>query len=194
MILLKAEKLGFSKGFFKKKPVLKNINIELKKGDISAVYGRTASGKTALLNILSGLLPPSCGKVERNGNYAYATQAFLLYEDLTVEENIDFACEINNFVHKNKAAFIAHTGLSGWERTQARKLPEGLRKMLQIACAFSKDFDFILIDEPTLGLDYLLTKNVWTMIDEAAAAGKGVLVATAIEEDIKHCEKIYRID
>ena len=194
MVLLQIKDLMFKKGLFKKKTILNNINITLKKGEIIAVYGRTASGKTALLNIVSGLLSPSSGTVEENGVCSYATQEFLLYEDLTVDENIDFACESNNFHHKDKKAFIERLGLKGWEKVRASQLPEGLRKMLQIACAFSKEFDFILLDEPILGLDYVLSKTVWTMMNETAASGKGVLLTTSTEDDISHCKNIYRLD
>lgn len=194
MILLQTKDLSFTKGLFKKKPVLKNINITLKKGDILAIYGRTASGKTALLNIISGLTSPTSGTIEKKGVFSYAIQEFVLYEDLTVEENVDFACEANNFSHKDKSAFLGKTGLKGWENVRAKQLPEGLRKMLQIACAFSKDFDFILLDEPTLGVDYVLSKTVWSMINETAAAGKGVLLTASTEDDISHCKNIYRLD
>jgi ABC-type multidrug transport system ATPase subunit len=174
--LLKASNLGlYGVGY---NWVFKDINLQIKSGEITIIYGNISSGKTLLTDILCGLKKPSKGLVERNAAVAVATQEFTLYKDLTVRENLDFICTINNISPIILSDIINLTGLTGWETIKALKLPAGLKKMLQIDCAIVQKTPVLIFDEPTSGLDSELNNKLWLLLDKLAQEGRGIIIMT----------------
>ena len=146
-------------------------------GDIIDIYGIGGSGKTLLADILCGYKKPSTGDVEKYAAVAMATQEFTLYKDLTVRENVDFISAIND-IQSGMEQIIDLTGLAAWEEIRAGKLPAGLKKMLQIACAIRRKTPLIIFDEPTTGMDPELGNKFWQLAVLLAKEGRGIVIFT----------------
>ena len=191
--LLKVNGLSYRRN--KKAPYsFENINFIVKNSEKLVIYGGIATGKTALFEVITGVKHQNTGQVELVGEFAVVTQKFNLYSDLTVGENLEFTCEINNYSKVKMAKIIASTGLIGWEKVRAEKLPLGLKKMLQIACAIARDYQLLILDEVTVGLDQNLTKKLWEILDKLVHQGKGVLLFTALAGDLEHSNQVLYLN
>lgn len=174
--LLKVNNLGYrGKGY--NSWLFKNVNLKINEGDIINIYGNGGSGKTLLADILGGYKKSSTGYVEKHAAVAMATQEFTLYKDLTVRENLDFISAIND-VQSDMEQIIDLTGLTAWEKVRAGKLPAGLKKMLQIACAIRRKTPLIVFDEPTTGMDPELCNKFWQLAVLLAKEGRGIVIFT----------------
>jgi ABC-type multidrug transport system ATPase subunit len=171
----------------------RDVNLKIDNGEVIIIYGKIGSGKTALTDILGGLKKPSQGLVEKNALLAVATQEFTLYKDLTVRENLDFICTINNDGLTNLTDIIKLTGLNGWEMVKVFKLPVGLKKMLQTACAIVQKTPLIIFDEPTSGLDQELTVKFWLLIDRLAKEGRGIIIMTNQVSEEVSVAKVFNL-
>jgi ABC-type multidrug transport system ATPase subunit len=156
----------------------RDVNLKIHSGEVIIIYGKISSGKTLLADLLCGFKRPSLGSLEKNAPSTVATQEFTLYKDLTVRENLDFICAINNVGSIQLSDIIKLTGLTGWEAMKAIKLPASLKKMLQIACAIVQKTPLIIFDEPTSGLDQELTVKFWLLVEELAKEGHGIIIMT----------------
>ena len=175
-ILLKATNLGYhSRGY---EWLFKNINLRVNSEEIIIIQGGTGTGKSLLTDILCGLKKPSQGNVGKNASLAVATQEFTLYKDLTVQENLEFISAINQNTPINRPDIISLTGMNGWEKTKAAKLPAGLKKMLQIACAVIRRTPLLIFDEPTVGMDQNLNAKFWLLVKQLVQDGRGILILT----------------
>jgi ABC-2 type transport system ATP-binding protein len=175
--LLQANNLGL-RGRGYNNWLFKDVNLKINRGDIAIIYGNCGSGKTLLADILCGLKKPSHGFVERSAHLAVATQEFTLYKDLTVQENLDFISAIHDNPSVDQAEIINLTGLTGWEKTMAKQLPVGQRKMLQIACAIIQKTPGVIFDEPTCGLDQQLNVRFHKIVEILAKEERGILIMT----------------
>jgi ABC-type multidrug transport system ATPase subunit len=162
-------------------------------GEKVAILGGVGTGKTGLAEIVVGLKKPDRGRIWRNGEVAYVPQQFMLYKDLTVRENMEFTCGINNFSPIGIDAILEETGLGGSAQIRVERLPGGLQKMLQYASALCRDFSVIVMDEPMLGLDDQLRGYVRKLIDQLTREGKGLLILTSIAAEADSCEQTYRL-
>ena len=177
-ILLQGNNLGVrGKGHYNW--LFNDVNLKIGSGDIIVIYGNSGSGKSLLGDILCGLKKPNRGLVERHVPVAFATQHFTLYRDLTVRENLDFIDAIHDNASVNQVNILSSTGLTGWENTRADKLPMGLRKMLQIACAIVQDTPLIIFDEPVYGLDQPLSVLFNRVIEILSKQNRGILILTS---------------
>jgi ABC-type multidrug transport system ATPase subunit len=183
--LLQASHIGLrGRGYYSW--LFKDVNLKIDRGDIIIIYGDCGSGKTLLSDILCGLKEPNLGSVVKNAPLAVATQEFTLYKDLTVSENLDFIFAINDRSPVGNSDIINLTGLTGRETIKAGKLPAGLKKMLQTACAIIQKTPVIIFDEPFSGLDQQLTAKFRHLMWALAKEGRGIVILTnqIFEEDL----------
>jgi ABC-type multidrug transport system ATPase subunit len=175
--LLQANQLGLrSKGYYCW--LFKDVNLKINPGDIIIIYGNCGSGKTILSDILCGLKKPTQGSVVKNVPLTVATQEFTLYKDLTVSENLDFISAINDSPLNDRPDIIDISGLKGWETIKSGKLPVGLRKMLQVACAVMQKTPLIIFDEPFSGMDPVLSYKFGSLVKMLAKEGRGIVIMT----------------
>lgn len=153
--LLRLEKVGIAFGAVE---VLKELSLEVRRGEFVAFVGPSGCGKTTLLNLCSGFLQPTSGSVDRSGRVRMVFQQDGLFPWLTVGENI--ALGLRHLADEGErgrrgAALLALIGLVGFERHYPHELSGGMRQRVELARALAGESEILLMDEPFSSLDYL---------------------------------------
>lgn len=204
---------GLQRSFTDKKlhktvTALQNLQLKIKKGQMTAVIGPDGAGKTTLLRILCGLLLPDAGQVTVLGfdagtqaqsiqeRISYMPQRFGLYEDLTVQENLELYADLHGISReqrKTRFARLLHmTGLAPFTARLAGKLSGGMKQKLGLACTLVRSPELLLLDEPTVGVDPLSRRELWQIIQEMVAAEHlTVVVTTAYMEEAALCQEVF---
>lgn len=183
-----------------------HISFEVEKGEIFGFLGPNGAGKTTTIKILCGLLNPSSGKAEVAGwdvstqpeqikkNIGYMSQKFSLYEDLTVEENLDFFGGIYGLPPEKKKArdgwVLEMAGLTEQRTVKTGELPLGWKQRLALGCAVLHEPPILFLDEPTSGVDPLSRRSFWDLIRSLALQGVTVFVTTHYMEEAEHCNRL----
>lgn len=189
---------------FDGKTVVKNVSLDVPKGQIFGFLGPNGSGKTTTIRMLCGLLTPDSGSGTCLGYdivkesqkvkalVGYMTQRFSLYEDLTIRENLEFVARVYNVADPREAAARALRGL-GLEARQnqlAGTLSGGWKQRLALAAAMLHEPRLLLLDEPTAGVDPKARREFWDEIHDLAASGLTVLVSTHYMDEAERCHSI----
>ncbi|MGH2567304.1 MAG: ABC transporter ATP-binding protein, partial [Bacteroidota bacterium] len=157
-----------------------DMTFKVKRGEVFGFLGPNGAGKSTTIRMLCGLLEPTAGTALVSGlhvgeepdrvkeSIGYMSQRFSLYEDLTVEQNIDFYGGIygleNSRLRERKAWALSMAGLSGKENTLARDLSGGWKQRLALGCAILHEPPIVFLDEPTGGVDPVSRRNFWDLI------------------------------
>ena len=208
-IVLEATRL--SKEFSpKKQPVvhaLREISLQVQAGRITGLVGPDGAGKTTLLRIAAGLLKPTAGRVTVLGldsteqflqiqsRVGYMPQQFGLYQDLTVQENLDLFSDLQGVPgrirHERHARLLEMTDLASFTDRRAGKLSGGMKQKLGLACSLIKSPQMLLLDEPTVGVDPMSRRDLWQIITQLVTEeGIGVLVATSYLDEAEQCQQV----
>ena len=194
---------GLNKSFGGRR-VVRDFSIKVEQGRITGFLGPNGSGKTTTLRMLCGLLTPDSGHGEALGfdiraesgeikrRTGYMTQRFSLYEDLTVEENLEFSARIHSLDRRRErvAAALDKLGLAPRRRQLAGTLSGGWKQRLALAVATLHEPQLLLLDEPTAGVDPQARRTFWDEIHGLAAAGLTVLVSTHYMDEAERCHDI----
>jgi len=183
-----------------------HIGFHVYKGEIFGFLGPNGAGKTTTIKILCGLLTPSSGKATVAGldvstqceeikkNIGYMSQKFSLYEDLTVEENLNFFGGIYGLRSQKKserdAWVLEMAGLTDKRQSMTRDLPLGWKQRLALGCAVLHEPPVIFLDEPTSGVDPLSRRSFWDLINSLASQGITVFVTTHYMEEAEYCNRL----
>ena len=159
-----------------------NINLSIKKGEIFGFLGPNGAGKSTTIKMLCGLLLPSGGSGSVGGfdimkeseeikkNIGYMSQKFSLYDDLTIEENINFFSGIYGVEKTKKKArkewVLEMAGLKDRRNALTKVLPGGFKQRLALGCAILHEPPLLFLDEPTSGVDPISRRNFWNLINE----------------------------
>lgn len=187
--------------------VVKDFSIRVEEGRITGFLGPNGSGKTTTLRMLCGLLTPDSGHGEALGldivtqaaeikrQTGYMTQRFSLYEDLTVEENLQFSARVYGLDRRRERveAALADLGLAERKRQLAGQLSGGWKQRLALAVATLHEPRLLLLDEPTAGVDPQARRHFWDEIHALAAKGLTVLVSTHYMDEAERCHDIAYI-
>jgi ABC-type multidrug transport system ATPase subunit len=176
-VLLKVTDLSYRQRKHRE-ALLQNIDLMVATGELVVIRGGSGSGKTTLAELLAGLTAPGSGRVERPAPVALVSQRFLLYQDLTVRENLEFYCKINDYQGELQS-LLTWAGLERWVCERTGRIPVGCQKMLQLCVALTRESPLLIMDEPTVGLDGRQMVALTKLILELTGAGKGVLILTA---------------
>jgi len=187
------------------------VNLEVRKGEIFGFLGPNGAGKSTTIRMLCGILTPSSGSgtvagfdiirdAERiKANIGYMSQKFSLYEDLTVEENIDFYSGIYRIPAERKLErkewVIEMAGLAEHRAARTAILSGGWKQRLALGCAILHEPPIIFLDEPTSGVDPISRRNFWDLIYHLAEQGVTVFVTTHYMDEAEYCDRlglIYR--
>src|SRR5437867_8002742 len=176
--------------YFGRFSALRDLNLEVRKGEFVAVFGRNGAGKTTLLRILAGLSRPSSGTVtiqvqsprspqEARGLMGYLSHNTALYGDLTALENLRFFARLFDLADDEATLVgrIQQVGLRGREREAVRTYSRGMQQRLAIARAFLHDPPILLLDEPFTGLDQIGTEFLKRYLLDAHARGNTCIMA-----------------
>lgn len=176
-------------------------------GEIFGLLGANGAGKTTVIKMLMGLLPPTSGRgtvagkeMQRAGDaikrrIGYVSQAFSLYQDLTALENIRLYCGIYGLggrETRERADWILQmAGLAGYERILSGRLPLGLRQRLALGCALVHRPQVLFLDEPTSGVDPLGRRRLWEIIVQLAREdGVAILITTHYMSEAERCDRL----
>lgn len=186
-----------------------NIALSIKKGEVFGFLGPNGAGKTTTIRMLCGLLKPTAGKGTVCGldimkdtekikeKIGYMSQKFSLYPDLTVGENIDFYLGIYRIPKKHKKKrkdFVLE--LSQLEERKDEitgQLPLGFRQRLALGCAILHKPEIIFLDEPTAGVDPIIRRHFWNIIEQMSKNGATVFVTTHYMDEAEYCHRLCLI-
>jgi ABC-2 type transport system ATP-binding protein len=185
------------------------INLDVRRGEIFGFLGPNGAGKSTTIRMLCGLLEPTSGQGTVAGfdiltqreaiklSIGYMSQKFSLYDDLTVEENIDFYSGIYRIPREKKAQrktwVLEMARLMGHRKTLTGQLPGGWKQRLSLGCALLHEPQVLFLDEPTSGVDPLSRRTFWDLIYEMAGLGVTVFVTTHYMEEAEYCDRLALI-
>lgn len=183
-----------------------HVSLSVERGEIFGFLGPNGAGKSTTIRILCGLLGPTSGRAQVGGfdvaaepesikqNIGYMSQKFSLYDDLTVEENIDFFSGIYGVPAAGRSDrkdwVLRMAGLSDRRSTMTRLLAGGWKQRLALGCALVHDPPILFLDEPTSGVDPIARRNFWDLIYDLAESGHTIFVSTHYMDEAEYCHRI----
>ena len=186
------------------------ISFKVEKGEIFGFLGANGAGKTTTIRMLCGILAPTSGDALVSGysimkeankvktRIGYMSQRFSLYNDLTVEENINFFSGVYNLpkekLRERKKWVLSIANLEGKEKLLTGSLPGGIKQRLALGTAVIHQPEIVFLDEPTSGVDPISRRNFWELINYLSDEGVTVLVTTHYLEEAEFCNNIIMMD
>jgi ABC-2 type transport system ATP-binding protein len=185
---------------------VKNVSLEVRHGEIYGLLGANGAGKTTTIKMLCGLLDPTRGQVQLAGKHealrsagvrqriGYMSQKFSLYNDLSIEENLEFFAGVYGVPEEAREAkkrwVLSFSGLEGREQQITGSLPQGWKQRVAFGAAIMHEPSVLFLDEPTSGVDPLARRSFWTMINRLADGGTAILVTTHYLEEAEQCNRL----
>ena len=183
-----------------------DVSFRVHRGEIFGLLGPNGAGKSTTLRMLCGILDPSAGRATVVGfdvakepervkqNIGYMTQRFSLYEDLTVEENLNFYAGIYGLRRRERRARVPaeleRAGLTERRDQIAGTLSGGWKQRLALVCATIHEPPLLFLDEPTAGVDPVSRREFWAHIHRIASAGTTVIVTTHYMDEAERCHRL----
>lgn len=187
---------------------LQGINMQIKTGKLTALVGPDGAGKTTFLRLIAGLYKPTTGSLKVLGmdvakdpqsvqdRISYMPQKFGLYEDLSIQENLDLYADLHGVpmdVRKERfARLLKITDLARFTERPAGKLSGGMKQKLGLACTLVRSPELLLLDEPSVGVDPLSRRDLWIIIEQLAREENlSVILSTAYMDEAERCHQVY---
>ncbi|MCA1439417.1 ABC transporter ATP-binding protein [Ensifer sp. IC4062] len=201
---------GVTKRFGAPAPALDAINGTIAGGRITGLVGPDGAGKTTLIRLMTALMLPDGGVVHVLGcdtrtdpasiqaAIGYMPQRFGLYEDLSVQENLDLYADLRGLPKSERTAtfgeLLEFTDLKRFTTRLAGKLSGGMKQKLGLACALLRKPRLLLLDEPGVGVDPISRRDLWKMVENLTAEGIGVVWSTAYLEEAEACDHVFLLN
>jgi ABC-2 type transport system ATP-binding protein len=190
-----------------KRAVVDHVDLTVPRGRIVGFLGPNGSGKTTTIRMLCGLLTPDEGTGTTLGfdlrtqaaaikrRVGYMTQRFSLYEDLSIEENLDFIARVYGMSDRKRRVRdgLERLGLTARAKQLAGALSGGWKQRLALAACLLHDPELLLLDEPTAGVDPKARREFWDHLHALAAQGITVLVSTHYMDEAERCHRLAYI-
>lgn len=186
------------------------VSLRVRRGEIFGFLGSNGAGKSTTIRMLCGLLRPSEGHATVAGfdvaseaekvrqNIGYMSQKFSLYDELSVEENVDFFAGIYGvdprLMAGRKSEVLGEMGLLEVKSRTTAVLPGGVKQRLALACAVLHQPPILFLDEPTSGVDPLARREFWDLIYRLSEEGRTIFVTTHYMDEAEYCERLALMD
>jgi ABC-2 type transport system ATP-binding protein len=183
-----------------------HVSLQVQKGEIFGFLGPNGAGKSTTIRMLCGLLTPTSGHASVSGfdvgtqpeevrrNIGYMSQKFSLYDDLTVEENIDFFTGIYGVPRakrpERKDYVLQMANLAERRGALTRTLAGGWKQRLALGCAILHDPPVLFLDEPTSGVDPIARGSFWGLIHDLSETGHTTFVSTHYMDEAEYCHRL----
>jgi len=186
---------------------LEGVSFSIQPGQVTGLIGPDGAGKTTLMRLAAGLLLPDAGAIRVldidvvadplavQSCIGYMPQRFGLYEDLSVQENLDLYADLQGVPaaerHARYTELMHMTGLGSFSRRLAGRLSGGMKQKLGLACALVRSPQLLLLDEPTVGVDPVSRRELWQIVyRQVHEAGMSVLLSTAYLDEAERCDEV----
>lgn len=203
-VILNSISKTYNKGAVK---AVEDVSFTVSKGELFGLIGPDGAGKTSIFRMLTTLLLPDGGTASVNGydvvkdykiirnNVGYMPGKFSLYQDLTVEENLDFfATVFNTSIEKNYDLIKdIYVQIEPFKARRAGKLSGGMKQKLALCCALIHKPKVLFLDEPTTGVDVVSRREFWEMLKNLKQQGITILVSTPYMDEATLCDRIALI-
>jgi ABC-2 type transport system ATP-binding protein len=199
-----------TKRFGSAAPALDSVTGVIRAGEITGLVGPDGAGKSTLIRLMTGLLLPEEGTIHvlgfdtrRDGAsihaaMGYMPQRFGLYEDLSVQENLDLYADLRGLPRQERPAVYAEllefTQLQPFTQRLAGKLSGGMKQKLGLACALLRKPRLLLLDEPSVGVDPISRRELWKMVHALTTEGIGVVWSTAYLDEAAACDHVLLLN
>jgi len=184
-----------------------NVSFTLKPGEVTGLIGPDAAGKTTLMRLIANLILPDSGQITVLGlnsatqgqniqsSIGYMPQSFGLYEDLTVQENLDLYANLQQVPVEQRAkryeTLMQMTGLQAFTHRLAGQLSGGMKQKLGLACALVRPPALLLLDETTVGVDPVSRRELWQIVyNQVQDEGMTVLMSTTYLDEAERCHEV----
>ncbi|HAT6363901.1 TPA: ATP-binding cassette domain-containing protein [Legionella pneumophila] len=191
-------------------PALDNVSATIFEGQITGLVGPDGAGKSTLMRLICSLMMPTEGTItvdslntrtdseKIHAITGYMPQKFGLYEDLTIIENLRLYAELRN-LHGEKReeqfrTLLKFTALEPFQKRLAGNLSGGMKQKLGLACALMGEPKLLLLDEPSVGVDPISRRELWTMVQGLLGKGMGVVWSTAYLDEAEKCDQILLLN
>jgi ABC-2 type transport system ATP-binding protein len=184
---------------------VRGITFDVAKGEIFGLIGPDGAGKTSTFQILAGVMEATSGTADVFGDHAramrsqtgYLTQAFSLYPDLSVAENIRYTGDLRRVppdeIAKRGLQYLRMFDMDRFSKRLAGKLSGGMKQKLALVCALVPQPQILLLDEPTTGVDPVSRREFWATLSHLAADGLTIVLATPYLDEAERCNRIALI-
>jgi len=191
-------------------PALDGLSAKIEAGLITGLVGPDGAGKTTLMRLIAGLMAPSSGGVTVDGLdpirdakelrdvIGYMPQKFGLYEDLSVQENLELYADLRGVPGEERretfARLLEFTDLQRFTTRLAGKLSGGMKQKLGLGCALLGHPKLLLLDEPSVGVDPISRRELWKMVQDLVGEGLAVVWSTAYLDEAELCQKVILLN
>jgi ABC-2 type transport system ATP-binding protein len=185
---------------------LRNVSLTVERGTIFGLVGSDGAGKSTLLRMIATMIKPAAGVIRIDGldvvsarrqvkrRIGYMPQRFGLYQDLTVDENIDFFMDIYGIRgderKQRKERYLGFSNLLPFLDRQAGNLSGGMKQKLGLACVLVHEPQLLILDEPTNGVDPVSRTEFWDILNQMRLGGMTILLSTAYLDEGEWCNRI----
>ncbi len=178
------------------------VDLEVRAGEIFGLIGPDGAGKTSIFQILGGVMEATAGTARLLGEPArevralvgYLTQAFSLYPDLSVAENLRYVGDLRRVprdaIEDRGRRYLAMFGMEGFTGRLAGRLSGGMKQKLALACALVAEPRVLLLDEPTTGVDPVSRREFWDALAQLSSQGITIVLATPYLDEAERCHRV----
>ena len=180
--------------------VIPHLDVTIPSGSVTGLLGPSGCGKTTLIRCMAGIqiterghvtvLGEPAGTAVNRARVAYVTQSSSVYPDLTIRQNLDYFAALCGSSSADVERALEQVGLTDRGGSLTGELSGGQRTRVSLAAALLADPDVYLLDEPTVGLDPVLRRDLWKLFNELAADGRTLLVSSHVMDEAGRCDRV----